>query len=44
MASYFQAKRDLWGDDLLIHRITWNDVRDEPSLVVTMSLSTSEIY
>jgi len=26
MASYFRAKRDLFGDDLLIHRITWNDV------------------
>jgi len=27
MAAYFQAKRDLFGDDLLIQRITWNDVR-----------------
>jgi len=27
LVAYFQAKRDLWGDDLLIHRITWNDVR-----------------
>jgi len=27
MVAYFQAKRDLFGDDLLIHRITWNDVR-----------------
>jgi len=27
MAAYFQAKRDLFGDDLLIHRITWNDIR-----------------
>jgi len=26
MAAYFQAKRDLFGEDLLIHRITWNDV------------------
>jgi len=26
MVAYFEAKRDLWGDDLLIHRITWNDV------------------
>jgi len=28
MAAYFEAKRDLWGDDLLIHRITWNDVSE----------------
>jgi len=27
MAAYYQTKRDLFGDDLLIHRITWNDVR-----------------
>jgi len=26
MAKYFKAKRDLFGDDLLVHRITWNDV------------------
>jgi len=24
--AYFRAKRDLFGDELLIHRITWNDV------------------
>jgi len=28
MVAYFQAKRDLFGDDLLIHRITWDDVGD----------------
>jgi len=27
LAAYFQAKRDLFGDDVLIHRITWDDVR-----------------
>jgi len=26
MVSYMRVKRDLWGDDLLIHRITWDDV------------------
>jgi len=26
MGAYFQGKRDLFGDDLLIHRITWDDV------------------
>jgi len=26
MAKYFKAKRDFFGDDLLIHRITWKDV------------------
>jgi len=26
MAAYFQATRDLFGDDLLVQRITWNDV------------------
>jgi len=26
MAAYFRAKRDLFGDDLLVQRITWNDV------------------
>jgi len=26
MTSYFRAKRDLWGEDLLIHRITWDHV------------------
>jgi len=26
MAKHFKAKRDLFGDDLLIHRITWDDV------------------
>jgi len=30
MAAYLRAKRDLWGDDLLIQRITWDDVRVEP--------------
>lgn len=27
LVAYFRTKRDLFGDDLLIHRITWNDVR-----------------
>jgi len=27
MAAYYREKRILFGDDLLIHRITWNDVR-----------------
>lgn len=26
LAAYFRSKLDLFGDDLLIHRITWNDV------------------
>jgi len=26
MVAHFQAKRELFGDDLLIHRITWDDV------------------
>jgi len=26
LAAYFRAKQDLFGDDLLIQRITWNDV------------------
>jgi len=27
MATYMRVKRDLWGDDLLIHRITWDNIR-----------------
>ncbi len=27
LAAYFRAKRDLFGDELLVHRITWQDVR-----------------
>jgi hypothetical protein len=26
LAAYFRAKRDLFGDELLVHRITWQDV------------------
>ena len=26
LIAYFRAKRDLFGDDLLVHRITWQDV------------------
>jgi hypothetical protein len=26
LTAYFRAKRDLFGDELLIHRITWQDV------------------
>ena len=27
LIAHFRSKRDLFGDDLLIHRITWQDVR-----------------
>jgi hypothetical protein len=26
LTAYFREKRDLFGDELLIHRITWQDV------------------
>jgi len=29
LAAYFRAKLDLFGDELLIHRITWNDVSED---------------
>lgn len=32
LAAYFRAKLDLFGDELLIHRITWNDVSRRPTI------------
>jgi len=36
MVAYFQAKRDLFGDDLLIHRITWSDVCTSVVIVLVL--------
>jgi len=41
MAKYFRVQRDFFGDDLLIHRITWDDVSRASSAIPTStSIST----
>ncbi len=38
LIAHFRSKRDLFGDDLLIHRITWQDVSRRESRVEGMCI------